>query len=263
MNMKIVIIFLLLTISAIATCQTESEINKSDQQGRKQGHWIKKYPNGNIMYNGIFNEGHPVGEFKRYSEDYILKSVLRYSTDGNEAEATIYHSNGNISAKGTFINQKKEGKWQFFSEFVKGNLVSEETYSGNLRNGVSINFFRDSTVAERVNYVNDIPQGEYMQYYPDGAICLKSYYENGKINGKYEVWYKNGQLEFSGQYKNDIRDGIWYIYKKDGAIKYKIEYKEGVTKDRQMDIDESDFLELLEKNKGKIADPEKTDAMWK
>ena len=32
----------------------------------------------------------------------------------------------------------------------------------------------------------------------------------------------------------------------------------GVTKDRQMDIDESDFLDSLEKNKGKIADPEKT-----
>ena len=32
----------------------------------------------------------------------------------------------------------------------------------------------------------------------------------------------------------------------------------GITKDRQMDIDESDFLDSLENNKGKIADPEKT-----
>ena len=33
---------------------------------------------------------------------------------------------------------------------------------------------------------------------------------------------------------------------------------EGATQDRRMDIDESDFLDSLENNKGKIADPEKT-----
>jgi antitoxin component YwqK of YwqJK toxin-antitoxin module len=262
MNVKIMIITFLLTISAIATCQTEGEINKFDQQGRKQGHWIKRYPNGNIMYNGIFNEGHPIGEFKRYSEDNTLKSVLNYSTDGKEATAILYHPNGNISSEGTFINQKKEGKWRFFSEFIKGGLMSEEIYLGNLRNGPSIKYYRDSTVAERVNYVNDIPQGECVQYYPNGAICLKLNYNNGEVNGKYEVLFENGQIEFSGQYVNDRRDGIWYIYRKDGTIKYKLEYQEGVTKNRQMDIDESDFLDRLEKNKGKIADPEKTDAMW-
>jgi hypothetical protein len=41
-------------------------------------------------------------------------------------------------------------------------------------------------------------------------------------------------------------------------LKYKIEYQEGVTQDNQMDIDESDYLDSLEKNKGKIADPEKS-----
>jgi hypothetical protein len=29
-----------------------------------------------------------------------------------------------------------------------------------------------------------------------------------------------------------------------------------------MDIDESDYLDSLEKNKGKIADPEKTGVIW-
>jgi hypothetical protein len=32
----------------------------------------------------------------------------------------------------------------------------------------------------------------------------------------------------------------------------------GITRDRQIDIDESDFLDSLENNRGKIADPEKT-----
>jgi hypothetical protein len=35
-----------------------------------------------------------------------------------------------------------------------------------------------------------------------------------------------------------------------------------VTTDRHIDMDESDYLDSLEINKGKIADPEKSGAMW-
>ena len=181
-----------------------------------------------------------------------------YSDDGRKADATIYHPNGNISSKGIYIDQMKEGKWQFFSSFKDGYLIAEEYYSKNLRNGLSLKFYPDSTIAEKLTYVNDVKQGEWTQYYPSGTMWLKSNYQNGKINGKFEVWYENGSIEFSGQYKDDSREGHWIIYKNDGTIKYKVEYVEGVTKDRQMDIDESAFIDSLEMNKGKIADPEKT-----
>jgi len=258
MNLKIITIASLLAISPMATCQTETEINKTDQQGRKQGHWIKKYPNKSVSYNGFFKDNHPVGEFRRYSEDNTLKSILIYDDNGTEAEATIYHMNGYISSKGKYINQMKEGKWQFFSISINGCLICEEYYSGNLKNGPSIIFYPDSTVAEKITYINDIEQGEWVQYYPNGSICLKSNYLNGKINGRFEVWFENGQIEFSGQYKNNARDGLWYIYNKDGALKYKFEYLAGIIKDRQLNIDESDFLDFLEKNMGRITDPEKT-----
>jgi len=261
MNFKIFTIASLLAVSVSATCQIETQINKTDQQGRKQGHWIKKYPDEKIMYDGFFKDDHPVGEFRRYFEDQSLKSLLIYSEDGREAKATIYHPNGNMSSKGTYINQMKEGKWQFFSAFTKGYLISEEYYSKNLKNGSSLKFYPDSIVAERLTYINDIKQGEWIQNYPNGTVRLKSNYLDGKINGKFEVWFEKGNIEFSGQYKNDGRDGLWVIYNNDGTIKYKLEYLAGVTKDRQMDIDESDYIDSLENNKGKIADPEKTGVM--
>jgi antitoxin component YwqK of YwqJK toxin-antitoxin module len=258
MNLKIFTICSLLAISAIAICQPETELNKTDQQGRKQGNWIKKYPNGNKMYEGFFRNDQPVGEFKRFYENNTLKSLLVYSNDGTNADATIYHPNGNISSTGKYINQKKEGKWKFFSSFTKGYLISEEIYSGNFRNGLSLKFYPDSTIAERVNYVNDLRQGECIQYYPNGIICLKSNYLNGLLNGKYEVWFENGNIQFSGTYKDNTRDGLWFIHTKDGILKYKLEYLYGVSKDQQLDIDESDYLDFLERNMGKIADPEKT-----
>lgn len=258
MNIKIYITASLLAFSVCATCQVDTQINKTDQQGRKQGHWIKKYPDETIMYEGIFKNDHPVGEFKRYFENKSLKSVLFYSDDGKKATATMYHPNGNISSKGLYVDQMKEGKWQFFSSTVNGYLISEESYNNNSRNGLSVKFYPDSIIAEKVTYVNNVKHGEWIQYYPSGAVWLKSYFINGKINGSFEVWFENGAIEYSGNYKNDSRDGQWVIFNNDGSIKYKLEYLSGVTKDRQIDIDESDFLDSLENNRGKIADPEKT-----
>jgi antitoxin component YwqK of YwqJK toxin-antitoxin module len=258
MNIKLYITASLLAFSVCATSQVDSQINQTDQQGRKQGHWIKRYRDETIMYEGIFKNDHPVGEFKRYFENKSLKSILFYSEDGKKASALMYHPNGNISSKGSYVDQMKEGKWQFFSSTNNGYLISEESYIKNLRNGLSVKFYPDSTIAEKVTYVNDVKQGAWIQYYPSGTVWLKSYFINGKLNGTFEVWFENGAIEFSGNYKNDSRDGKWIIYKSDGSIKYNLEYLSGVTKDRQMDIDESDFLDSLENNKGKIADPEKT-----
>jgi len=251
----------LLAISAIGISQTGSDFNKTDPQGRKQGHWIKKNEEV-IIYDGFFKDDHPVGEFRRYNEDNTLKSLLIYSNDGKEADATIYHSNGFISSKGKYINQKKEGKWQFYSAYIENYLINEEEYSRNLKNGVSVKFYPDGTVAERFIYLNEIKQGEWTQYYKNGDLCLKSYYLNGKVNGKFEVWYENGKIELSGAYKNNIREGRWLIYNEDGTLKYDLEYVAGVTKNRQLDIDESDFIDSLEKNAGKISDPEKTGEIW-
>lgn len=262
MNLKSLITAFLIFLPAALICQPESGINKSDTEGRKQGRWIKKYPDNSVMYEGFFRDNYPEGEFIRYYDDGTIRSVLNYSNKGSEADARIYHSNGYLSASGRYINQKKQGLWKFYSQFVSGYLVSEETYSANLRNGTSVKLYPDSTIAEKLNYVNDTASGEWIKYYSDGNVCLKSTLRKGKINGKFEAWFNNGILQFSGEYKNDKREGTWIIYEKDGTLRYKLEYTGGVTKNREMDVDVSDYLDSLEKNKGKIPDPEITGAPW-
>lgn len=258
MNLRIIVSICLLVTSICASAQGGSEINQTDKQGKKQGHWIKNYPNGNIMYEGVFKDDHPVGEMKRYNDDKSLKSILIYSSDGKKADASMYHPNGFLSAKGSYINQMKEGKWQFFSELLQGFLLSEEYYSANKKNGLSVKFYPDSTIAEKLTYRDDIKQGEWSQYYPSGALRMKSYYRNGKLNGMFGLWFENGTPEYSGQYKDNFRDGQWTVYKEDGTVKYQVSYVAGIAKDNQLDDAESAFLDSLENNRGKIADPEKT-----
>ncbi len=218
--------------------------------------------NNTIIYDGFFKDDHPVGEFRRYYNNNTLKSLLVFSADGKEAEATIYHPNGFIASKGKYINQQKTGKWKFYSEYTEGYLISEEDYSKNLKNGPAVKYYPDGKVAERMNFINDIRNGEWTQYYQNGNLSLKTNYLNGNINGSFKAWYEDGNKELTGEYINNIREGHWLIYKEDGTIKYELDYVGGVTNNRQMEIDESNFLDALEKNTGMTPDPEKTGKTW-
>jgi antitoxin component YwqK of YwqJK toxin-antitoxin module len=258
MTSKYLAILLLIFYCVPVTSQHVAETNKTDQSGKKQGPWIKKYPGGTIQYEGVFQDDHPVGEFRRYYENHALQSVLIYSLDGRTADATIYHANGYIASKGRYSDQMKEGRWKFYSEAIKDYLLSEEDYSKNLRHGISIKYYPDGIIAEKLNFANDMKEGEWLQFHESGKLFLKSNFTAGNLNGKFEIWFENGKLEYSGLYRNNLRDGHWTIYQPDGRIRYELNYVAGITKDRQMEIDASERMDSLEKNKDRIADPEKT-----
>lgn len=257
MRIRSITLILLLTLPVYSFSQT-AEINMTDPTGKKQGLWIKKYPDGTIEFEGTFKDDHPAGEFKRYYESSILKSKMIYSHDGKEVEAIIYHPNGLKASEGKYIDQEKEGIWRFFSSDTGNYLIAEEEYSRNRRNGHSVKFFPDGTIAEKMFYVNDKKEQEWTQYYSNGKLFLKSSYSNDMLNGQFEVWFENGQIEFSGSYKNNLRDGKWKIFYEDGTLRYELDYIAGYTKNRQMDIDATEFMDNLEKNKHKIQDPEIT-----
>jgi antitoxin component YwqK of YwqJK toxin-antitoxin module len=263
MRLKTILILIFLMLCSTSFPQTTDSINKTDKNGMKQGHWIKKYPDGHVQYNGYFKDNKPVGIFKRYYENDTINSVLEFSNDSREAVASVYHSNGFIASRGKYVNQLKEGKWKFFSSKIRGYLVCEEEYKANILNGPSLKYYPDSALAEKVFYINDLRNGEWLQYFPGGKICLKANYIQGKLQGSFTVFFSNGTTEYVGHYKEDVRDGIWKIYKSDGSLKYNIKYVDGIAENTEKYKQESDFLDSLEKNKGKIADPAITGTILK
>ena len=259
MNIRLYKLLLAIVIPIAVSGQPVADINRTDESGKRQGQWIRNYPNGVVMYDGFFKDDYPEGEFKRYYQNGTVQSVFTFSEQGTTAAAKIYHPNGFPAAQGKYVDQQKEGLWQFFSSFEEGYLINEESYLNNLRNGESLKLYPDGTVAEKMNYENDIASGEWIKYYPNGTMSLKTTMVDGRIDGKFEAWFENGQLLFSGAYRQDAREGKWLIYERDGTLRYEINYVNGMTTDRQMDIDIDQYLDMLEQNEGKIPDPEQTD----
>ena len=110
MNLKIIISASLIAISSIALCQTETSINQTDSRGRKQGHWIKKYPDQTILYEGYFKDDHPVGEFRRYYEDKTLKSVLQFSNRWQRGKCHTLSSKREYCIKREICKPEERGK---------------------------------------------------------------------------------------------------------------------------------------------------------
>jgi antitoxin component YwqK of YwqJK toxin-antitoxin module len=67
-------LLILMLIPMLSTGQ--QEINHTDNNGLKQGFWKRNYPNGRAMYEGVFNNDKPVGEWRRYHENGGLKSHI-------------------------------------------------------------------------------------------------------------------------------------------------------------------------------------------
>jgi antitoxin component YwqK of YwqJK toxin-antitoxin module len=262
MSSRLICIFFIATINFSCLAQVQEKLNVTDQKGLKQGHWIKKNQKGHITFEGWFKDNMPTGTFKRYHDNDTIQSVLVYNSDGTRAAATFYHTNGTIASKGNYINQNKEGKWQFYSALTDGYLICEEEYAGNKKSGTSLKYYKNKTLSEKVFYKNDIKTGPWTQYYPDGQECLKANYTDGKLEGKFEVFYDNGKPEFTGQYRNDARDGTWIRYNRDGSVKNKSSYISGRPVNPEQSLEETEYLDKLEKNKGKISDPEKTGSLW-
>ncbi|MGM0463747.1 MAG: toxin-antitoxin system YwqK family antitoxin [Bacteroidota bacterium] len=253
------ILTLLILLASFSAAQSQEDINQTGEKGLKQGHWIKKYPDGQIMYEAWFRDGKPVGEFKRYDEEGNLSSLLNYIAGTDSVKASIYHPNGYIAARGVYYKQKKTGEWHYFSEYIENHMLLKCSYRDNKIDGLSIKYHWNGQIAEELNYDKGIKSGRWKQYFDDGTLCLKAYYASGKLDGEFLSWHPNGKKEIIGQYDMDIRTGTWYIYNNDGSLRKEIKYNNGIPENRSELIkEETEYLDRLEKEGGKISDPEKT-----
>lgn len=131
--LKIKSLLLFLLVFQIGYAQ--NDINQVDGKGQKQGFWQKQQANGNLLYEGHFKNDEPIGEFKRYHPNGMLKARLIYSETSDTIEAELFDIHGKLMAKGKYLGQLKIGKWQYFQ---KGQLVSEEVFENNQKHGISL-----------------------------------------------------------------------------------------------------------------------------
>ena len=207
------ILLLLLLNTFISFAQTD--FNKLDDKGKKQGVWKGYYPESKRpRYQGTFDHGKEVGVFN-YFDDTSAQSIIatrEFNSKDNSVYTIFYDQNKNKVSEGKQINRLYEGQWKYYHEASKVIMTLENYKEGKLE-GLRSVYFPDGKIAEEANYVKGIKQGKYKKYSDKDALVLEeSNYVNGQFDGL--AIYKDplGNIVAQGKYVNGKKKGIWQFY---------------------------------------------------
>ena len=239
--------------------ETDTVINRIDENGLKQGCWVTHYENGNKKYEGFFKDDKPAGTFTRYYQDKGIQSILEFRDNGQKASAKIYYNNGNLAAEGEYVEQLKHGEWKYYS-YYKSTLSYTENYNHGEKHGISTVYYPSGKVSEILNFSNNKEHGNWIQYFENGRISLKSTFKEGKLHGDYMQYHPSGMSFVTGKYNQNKRDGEWFVYDEKGEQVVQFDFVMGVAKNQdELDRKQAEFLNQLEKNKGKFREPDISD----
>lgn len=218
---------ILTTFFSVATAMVcAQEINQTDDQGRKQGRWIKTAPDGTLIYEGQFVNDKPVGEFKRYYEDGSLKAEMNHHNDKTVYTQLYYQGNEPVlMAEGKYLNQQKDSVWRSYDP--SGQLKSVDTYRNDKLNGRSVVYYPTGEVSEETTYKDDERHGDWVQYYRTGNKMAEGKFENDERTGEYVKYYPNGKEWVKGKYIDGYKESTWIYGNEDGSIGQMVVYRQG------------------------------------
>ncbi|MFQ3676091.1 MAG: hypothetical protein SNJ64_06070 [Endomicrobiia bacterium] len=200
----------------------------------------------------------PIGEFKRYHKNGVVKELMVFDTkDQKKVYVKYFDSTNELAAEGFFYDKKRDSVWKYYGQ--KAILCAEERYVKGVKHGVKKKFYEDGkTPVEEIWYKNGKLDGPWLRYYQNGKLRMKTQHINDKREGPFYSYTSEGIITLIGHYKNDLNDGIWQFFdeKTGKQIKTMKFIKGHAENELELDRALAKELEEAEKNKGKFQDPQ-------
>lgn len=200
-------------------CFSQNDVNQTDAQGQRHGVWKKHYPKTDqLRYEGKFEHGKEVGEFKFYCEDCKDKptTIKTFNKKDDIAEVKYFTPKGKLVSEGKMKGKDRIGEWVYFHKNSKAIMTRENYVNGEL-NGKTVTYYPDGKITEEIDYKNGKEEGENNYYSPDGVLIKKLFYKNGDLHGPVVYFDAYGTVMIEGNYKEGKKNGLWKYYK-DGKV---------------------------------------------
>ena len=198
---------------------SQSDINQLDEQGRRHGLWKKHYPDSEqLRYEGKFERGKEIGEFKFYCEDCKSRpSVIKtFHKDSEIVDVKYFTNKGNVLSEGKMKGKDRIGEWIYYHTDTK-QIMTRENYSNGTINGRTVTYYPNGKITEEIEFRNGIREGENNYYSPEGVLLKKLFYKNDQLDGRVFYYDSNGDVKIEGNYKDGKKKGLWKYYK-DGKV---------------------------------------------
>jgi len=198
---------------------SQSEINQMDAQGKRDGVWKKNYEGTTqLRYEGTFEHGKEVGEFKFYCLECKANPTVTKSFNRNDdiAEVKYFTIKGKLVSEGKMKDKDRIGEWVYYHEKSK-NVMTRENYTNGKLDGKVTTYYPNGKITEEINYKNGIKQGENYYYSPEGVLLKKLLYKDDQLQGQAFYYDAFGNVVIEGFYKDGKKHGLWKYYK-DGKV---------------------------------------------
>ena len=189
-------------------------LNRTDEEGNKQGTFREYYENGIIKKEENYLENQLHGYYREFDGKGELLLALRYER-GQIMEEIDEDLRELLDMKSTFDSE--------------GRLI----FTGGFKEGVPVGIHRfyDTTgVVENAQLYNELGQkvsegiideqgnrkGSWTDFYLTGEVRAKGSYLNNQRSGDWTYYFKNGGIEQKGKFERDRYRGIWIWYYPNG-----------------------------------------------
>jgi len=202
-------------------------INQFDADGERHGVWKKNFEGTNqVRYQGRFDHGKEVGEFKFYKyikKKSLLTATKLFNSTDTTADVKFLASNGKVISEGKMRGKLYIGKWTYYHNRSTAIMTSEYYDDNGLLQGERFVYYKDGQIAEHANYIAGKLQG-ISTWYSVKNVVLKSFiYDNDELHGVAKYYNGKGELLAEGHYKRGKKAGIWSYYE-NGELKEKKDF---------------------------------------
>lgn len=192
------------------------DINQLDANGERHGIWKKNFEGTKqVRYQGEFNHGKEVGEFKFYKllkKKSVLTATKQFNSEDNSAQVKFLSSRGKVISEGKMLGKLYVGKWTYYHNRTKGVMTLENYNDKGFLEGEKRVFYKGGKVAESANYVNGKLQGESKWLSEKGVVLKAFIYDNDELHGISKYYNGKAELVAEGHYKRGKKAGIWKYY---------------------------------------------------
>lgn len=198
----------------------KSLINRTDDQGRKQGVFRGYYPDKKVKWECYYKDDYMNGYYREFDARGKETNVARYimgvlqNEDKNSLAAgkdavkvkNDYYPNGGVKSSGGYKDSVPVGVHRLYNE--AGKINGGVTYDGEGRK-----------IADGIVDGRGREQGKWKLYDTLGVLNANGSYKNGKREGKWLFYFADGKTEQEGEYKDGKPEGTWKWYYNDGRIR--------------------------------------------
>ncbi|MCW3103549.1 MAG: hypothetical protein JWO09_1989 [Bacteroidetes bacterium] len=199
------------------------------------------YDNGVVSSEGMMRDGKPDGYWKTYSQNGKIKSEGNRKNFQLDSTWRFYNEQGKLAFEFNYKDGKKNGLKKTY-DLKEGMLVTSENYENDVKQGLTISYYKDGKVKQTIPFVAGKEEGAGFEYAPDSTIITLTQYKMGfvqkeeKINrrdaaglkqGMWKEFYPTGVVKTEVNYTDDKMNGYFKEYSPKGSLVNTTKYING------------------------------------